>query len=82
MGGAAFIFAGIAEPGVIVHSGGPASITFGELDGRRSQRARDLLTWCERAGFDCHLVKPANLEHLDALVESCLDRHKSDKDTP
>jgi two-component system CheB/CheR fusion protein len=37
---------------------------------------------CERAGFDCHLVKPANLEHLDALVESCLDRHKSDKDTP
>jgi Ketopantoate reductase len=27
MGGAAFIFAGIAEPGVIVHSGGPASIT-------------------------------------------------------
>ena len=51
MGGAAFIFAEIAEPGVIVHSGGPASITFGELDGRASQRARRLLAWCEQAGF-------------------------------
>src|ERR1700745_381035 len=50
-GGAAFMFAGIAEPGVIVHSGGPASITFGELDGRATQRARCLLSWCERAGF-------------------------------
>ena len=55
MGGAAFIFAEIAEPGVIVHSGGPASITFGELDGRTSQRARDLLAWCERAEFDAEL---------------------------
>src|SRR6266542_2739333 len=33
MGGAAFIFAGISEPGVIVHTGGPTTITFGELDG-------------------------------------------------
>ena len=55
MGGAAFIFAGIAEPGVIVHSGGPASITFGELDGRATQRARCLLAWCERAGFQAEL---------------------------
>jgi 2-dehydropantoate 2-reductase len=55
MGGAAFIFAGVAEPGVIVHSGGPASITFGELDGRATQRARCLLAWCERAGFQAEL---------------------------
>ena len=55
MGGAAFIFAGIAEPGVIVHSGGPASITFGELDGRTSQRAQRLLALCERAGFEAEL---------------------------
>src|SRR5256886_3947803 len=55
MGGAAFIFAEIAEPGVIVHSGGPASITFGELDGRTSQRARHLLARCEQAGFDAEL---------------------------
>jgi 2-dehydropantoate 2-reductase len=55
MGGAAFIFAEIAEPGVIVHTGGPASITFGELDGRASQRARSLLARCEQAGFGAEL---------------------------
>jgi len=55
MGGAAFIFAGIAEPGVIVHSGGPASITFGEMDGRISERARRLLAWCGQAGLQAEL---------------------------
>ena len=55
MGGAAFIFAEIAEPGVILHSGGPASITFGELDGHTSQRAKRLLGCCEQAGFEAAL---------------------------
>jgi 2-dehydropantoate 2-reductase len=55
MGGAAFIFAGIAEPGVIAHTGGPTTITFGELDGRISERAQRLLAWCERAGFGADL---------------------------
>jgi two-component system CheB/CheR fusion protein len=30
---------------------------------------------CSEAGFDCHLVKPANLEQLDAIIESCRSRH-------
>src|SRR5215469_7942668 len=55
MGGAAFIFAEVAEPGVIVHTGGPASITFGELDGRASQRAKRLLACSEQAGFGAEL---------------------------
>jgi 2-dehydropantoate 2-reductase len=55
MGGAAFIFAGIAEPGVIRHAGGPASLTFGELDGRASERARRLLAGCEQAGLGAEL---------------------------
>jgi len=55
MGGAAFIFAQIAEPGVIAHTGGPASITFGELDGRASPRAKRLLACCEQAGFGAEL---------------------------
>ena len=55
MGGAAFIFAEIAEPGVITHTGGPTSITFGELDGRASERAERLLAGCERAGFGAEL---------------------------
>ena len=55
MGGAAFIFAGIGEPGVIVHTGGPTSITFGELDGQISRRARHLLACCQQAGFGAEL---------------------------
>jgi len=55
MGGAAFIFAEIAEPGVIVHTGGPASITFGELDGSVSQRTKRLLKCCEQAGVAAEL---------------------------
>jgi 2-dehydropantoate 2-reductase len=55
MGGAAFIFAEIAEPGVITRTGGPTSITFGELDGRESERAQRLLASCERAGFGAEL---------------------------
>jgi 2-dehydropantoate 2-reductase len=55
LGGAAFIFAGIAEPGMIVHTGGPTSITFGELDGRPTERAQRLLDGCQRAGFGAEL---------------------------
>jgi 2-dehydropantoate 2-reductase len=55
MGGAAFIFAGITEPGVIVHTGGPTSITFGELDGQVTERAQRLLDCCRQAGFGAEL---------------------------
>jgi 2-dehydropantoate 2-reductase len=55
MGGAAFIFAGIAEPGVVVHTGGPTSITFGELDGQPTERAQRLLDRCRQAGFAADL---------------------------
>ncbi|RLM89461.1 ketopantoate reductase family protein [Haloarcula sp. Atlit-7R] len=49
MGGVAYIFSTIAEPGVIEHTGGPTSFTIGELDGVRSDRAERLLEWCDRA---------------------------------
>jgi 2-dehydropantoate 2-reductase len=55
MGGAAFIFAGITEPGVIVHTGGPSSITFGELHGQLTDRAQRLLRHCQEAGFVAEL---------------------------
>ena len=55
MGGAAFIFAGILEPGVIVHTGGPTSITFGELNGQVTERAQRLLDCCQQAGFTAEL---------------------------
>jgi 2-dehydropantoate 2-reductase len=40
---------------VIRHTGGPASITFGELDGRASELAQRLLARCEQAGFGAEL---------------------------
>jgi 2-dehydropantoate 2-reductase len=55
LGGAAYIFSGIAEPGVVAHTGGPARIVFGETNGSRSQRAELLLDMCTKAGIDADL---------------------------
>ena len=55
MGGAAFIFASLAEPGVARHDGGPGRLVFGELDGRRSKRAERLLAACVAAGIPAEL---------------------------
>ncbi len=55
-GGVAYIFAGIAGPGLVRHTGGPARILFGELDGRDSPRLQAFLGACEGAGIDSALV--------------------------
>ena len=56
LGGVAYIFSTIAEPGVVEHTGGPASIIFGEMDGERSDRAERFLELCERAdGMEAEL---------------------------
>ncbi|HEX2774228.1 MAG TPA: 2-dehydropantoate 2-reductase [Micromonosporaceae bacterium] len=55
VGGAAFIFSSIVEPGVIAHTGGPASILFGELDGNRTARVEKLLAACREAGIDADI---------------------------
>lgn len=56
MGGAAYIFSRIAEPGVVAHTGGPARIVFGEMDGARSERAQDFLDVCRKADIDAELA--------------------------
>ncbi len=71
MGGAAYFFAQIAEPGVIVHGGGPTSITFGELDGHASQRARSLLACCERAGLHAELSSSIRTVLWGKLALTC-----------
>ena len=43
VGGAAYIFATIAAPGVIDHTGGPASLVVGEWRGGASQRVTSLV---------------------------------------
>lgn len=55
LGGAAFIFSTIARPGVIHHTGGPARIVFGEMDGSRTARSERLLGLFANAGVDAEI---------------------------
>jgi 2-dehydropantoate 2-reductase len=55
MGGVAQISASIIQPGVIRQVGTFMRMIFGELDGRISQRAKDFLAMCQKAGFEATL---------------------------
>lgn len=55
VGGLAFIFSVVTDPGVISHTAGPARIIFGEMDGRRSDRVEQFLAWCAKAGIDAEV---------------------------
>jgi 2-dehydropantoate 2-reductase len=52
MGGMAFVTGTIIAPGVIRQTGTYQRMTFGELDGRVSDRGRRLRDLCEAAGFE------------------------------
>ena len=52
MGGTAFVTGTICEAGVIRQTGTYQRMTFGELEGRLSERGRRLRELCEAAGFD------------------------------
>jgi 2-dehydropantoate 2-reductase len=56
VGGVAYVFATIKEPGVVVHSDGPGSIVFGELNGELSDRAVALADLCSDAGVPAECV--------------------------
>ena len=51
LGGVARIFSFVVEPGHIRHIGGPASITFGELNNHKSPRVERLCQVFNRAGI-------------------------------
>jgi 2-dehydropantoate 2-reductase len=50
VGGAAYIFATLAEPGVVDHTGGPASVVLGEWRGGTSERVTELVEAFRSAG--------------------------------
>ena len=51
VGGAAYIFATISEPGLIEHTGGPASLVVGEWAGGQSPRVGAFVEACRSAGI-------------------------------
>ena len=55
VGGAAYVFAGIAEPGVIRHDGGPTRIVVGEMEAGHGTRLVPFLDACTRAGFGAEI---------------------------
>jgi 2-dehydropantoate 2-reductase len=52
VGGVAYIFSTISQPGVIEHTGGPATLVVGEWRGGRSERVSRLAEACRTAGFE------------------------------
>jgi 2-dehydropantoate 2-reductase len=71
VGGVAFIFSGIAEPGVIVQTGGPRRILVGELDGSPSDRVERLVSTCLAAGIDAETRTDIRLALWDKLAFIC-----------
>jgi 2-dehydropantoate 2-reductase len=55
MGGASFIFSIISEPGVIHQIGETTRFVFGEMDGRRTERAERFRSQCLEAGIDAEI---------------------------
>ncbi len=51
LGGLAYIYAALGGPGVIVHSGGPRKIIWGELDGSITERLNPIKAAFDRAKF-------------------------------
>ncbi|HET7677322.1 MAG TPA: 2-dehydropantoate 2-reductase [Candidatus Limnocylindrales bacterium] len=51
IGGVAFIFAHVAGPAIIEHTGGPSALVLGELDGRTTPRVERLAAACQAAGI-------------------------------
>ncbi|KAB1187604.1 MULTISPECIES: 2-dehydropantoate 2-reductase [Haloferax] len=63
VGGVAYIFSTIKEPGVVEHTGGPARFIYGELDGRTSPRIEALHdAMSESDGIDAVLADDIAVE--------------------
>jgi 2-dehydropantoate 2-reductase len=92
MGGAAFVTGAIIAPGVIRQTGTYQRMTFGELDGRISERSQRLRDLCEAAGFECVLsldimvpvwekfILLVPLSGLNALTRLPLGKWRDDPD--
>jgi 2-dehydropantoate 2-reductase len=71
LGGASFILAHIAEPGVVEQMGSVRRVIFGELDGSRSERVAGLLAEFRRAEIDSDLADDIRVVLWDKFAFLC-----------
>lgn len=71
VGGLALIFSTIVEPGVVAHTGGPARIVFGEMDGSASERTTRFLDACGAAGIDAGIPADIRAAMWDKFAFIC-----------
>jgi 2-dehydropantoate 2-reductase len=92
MGGMAFVTGTIIAPGIVRQTGAYQQMTFGELDGRISERGQRLRDLCEAAGFEGVLspdillpiwqkfILLVPLSGLNALTRLALGKWRDDPD--
>jgi 2-dehydropantoate 2-reductase len=92
MGGTALVTGSIVAPGVVRQTGTNQRMTFGELDGRTSERGRRLADLCAGAGFEGVLspdimvpiwekfLRLVPLAGLNALTRLPLGKWRADPD--
>jgi 2-dehydropantoate 2-reductase len=68
IGGAAHVAVVIAEPGVVRHTGTMARFSFGELDGRRSDRVAALAAAARAAGVEHRLSDDIRRDIWDKMI--------------
>lgn len=68
LGGAAYVSALIAEPGVVRYTSDMSRIVFGELDGRLSERAVAFRDACHAAGFEAEVSPDIRATLWDKFV--------------
>jgi 2-dehydropantoate 2-reductase len=71
VGGIAFIFSAIAEPGVIAQTGGPRRILVGEMNGSSTDRIDALVVACGTAGIDAEARTDIRRALWDKLAFIC-----------
>ncbi|HVL33488.1 MAG TPA: 2-dehydropantoate 2-reductase [Actinomycetota bacterium] len=71
LGGAAYIFASITEPGVIVDAGGPGALVFGGSDPSEMEWGRPFLEACVAANITADLVADIRTRLWEKFVLIC-----------
>ncbi|HUC71925.1 MAG TPA: 2-dehydropantoate 2-reductase [Stellaceae bacterium] len=92
MGGTAFVTGSIVAPGIVRQTGAYQQMTFGELDGRTTERGERLRDLCQAAGFEGVLSPDVRvpiwqkflllvpLSDLNALTRLPLGKWRADSD--